>query len=163
MKKNIWIIVAIVVIVLIGGGILANQYNWFAGNPSPSPLPSPDITADWKTYRNDEYGFEMKYPGNFEMDLKNVIETYEKGTNLGYEWPRLIIEPESLVSEYDLSREQYKAAKESRVFAKQGDSMGFNVIYVSSRNNRVYFNCYLYQSLDIEICNQILSTFRFTK
>ncbi|MBU1102498.1 hypothetical protein KJ853_02465 [Patescibacteria group bacterium] len=34
----------------------------FAECPSASPSVSPDATADWQTYRNQEYGFEVKYP-----------------------------------------------------------------------------------------------------
>jgi len=51
-------------------------------NPTPSPPPptpsptqpqatstQPQIdTSNWKTYRNEEYGFEVKYPGDWEVD-----------------------------------------------------------------------------------------------
>lgn len=32
----------------------------------PSPTPAPDPTADWQTYRNDEYGFELRHPKDFK-------------------------------------------------------------------------------------------------
>jgi len=41
-------------------------------SPTPSSIstesisPTPDPTADWKTYENKEYGFSFKYPTNFQ-------------------------------------------------------------------------------------------------
>lgn len=35
------------------------------------PSPTPDPTANWKTYRNDKYGFEFKYPEDYSLaDIK---------------------------------------------------------------------------------------------
>lgn len=36
-------------------------------------------TSDWKTYRNEEYGFEFRYPGEWEIDIQekgNVIKLW---------------------------------------------------------------------------------------
>lgn len=44
----------------------------------PTPTPTIDI-SDWKTYKNDKYGFEFKYPSNWfgggtEYDLSKLID-----------------------------------------------------------------------------------------
>jgi hypothetical protein len=33
--------------------------------PTPQPISVPEIPDDWLTYRNDEFGFELKYPQQY--------------------------------------------------------------------------------------------------
>lgn len=41
-------------------------------NEEPVPSAEPIDTSNWKTYRNEEYGFEFKYPEGF-FDLKEMF------------------------------------------------------------------------------------------
>jgi len=73
-----YILIVLVLGILVGGGILGYQ-EYTARKETPTPTSPIDETADWKVYRNEEYGFELKYPiaaekkeGNhyvFELDL----------------------------------------------------------------------------------------------
>jgi len=68
------IILIIIGVLVVAGGLYYYQTQTEPDIIQPSPTPSPqpttqDETADWKTYRNDEYGFEFKYPGEYEMDI----------------------------------------------------------------------------------------------
>jgi hypothetical protein len=76
MKILIPVIVAVAVI-LVGGVFLLNQTP--APQPSPTPVPTPtpspipiptptpEIPVDWKTYRNEELEFEVRYPSNLQV------------------------------------------------------------------------------------------------
>jgi len=44
-------------------------------------------TADWKTYRNEEYGFEFRYPQYYSVNKKySIWETDNGAYNLKKEW-----------------------------------------------------------------------------
>lgn len=64
------ITIIIVLVVLVGGGILTYQY-WRMPKEEVK-----DETADWQTYRNEEYGFSFKYP----QEWGDVI--IEQGKNI---------------------------------------------------------------------------------
>jgi hypothetical protein len=63
MQKTL-VIILIVVIVALSGVIIWQNL----GSKSPAVNNQPPIsdeTADWKTYTNEQYGFEMKYPSDW--------------------------------------------------------------------------------------------------
>ncbi len=73
--SKIWIL--IISIIVIAGGILAWQYFGVPKEEVKAPGEkieevvskevAEDETANWKTYRNEEYGFEVKYPSDYEI------------------------------------------------------------------------------------------------
>jgi hypothetical protein len=46
--------------------------------PCPGPVSTADPTANWKTYTNSEYGFQIKYPDSYQIVSDN------------YGWPKAI-------------------------------------------------------------------------
>ena len=50
------ILVVIIVLAVVGGGLVAWKQGWIGE------------TANWKTYANNDYGFEFKYPQTFFLD-----------------------------------------------------------------------------------------------
>lgn len=55
------ILVVIIVLVVVGGGFVAWKQGWILGE-----------TANWKTYTNNDYGFEFKYPQTFFLDSQFI-------------------------------------------------------------------------------------------
>lgn len=108
--KTNWKFIGIVVIlaVIFGGGM------WFLSKPTLEKPIMPeeeikevteevevseeiieDATADWQTYRNEEYGFEVKYPRDWtvkEDTLANEINFGERGLVTGVGGEKIIIE-----------------------------------------------------------------------
>lgn len=76
---TVGVIIAVLVIAVIGGGIylvLSQQQQPAAPPPAVTEEPkvqepTTDETADWKVYRNEKYGFEVRYPGEWgELDFR---------------------------------------------------------------------------------------------
>lgn len=79
--KTNWIFLLIVVVLaaIVGGGILCLQKNML--QPGTITLSPQDETTNWKTYRDDDFGFEIKYPPNWEFGRE--IHSYFTPPNLG--------------------------------------------------------------------------------
>ncbi len=77
--KKAWI--TVVVLLALGGGVAAYFYWWLPKQNAPAPVvlePQPTSTvagatdiADWKTYTDEKYGFEFKYPEEWSLNFTN--------------------------------------------------------------------------------------------
>ena len=78
--SKIWILIIIFII----GGILAWQYFGVLKEEVE------DETTNWKTYRNEEYGFEIKYPKDWydygPYQNVEIISTFSKSKYEKYYW-----------------------------------------------------------------------------
>ena len=78
------ILLIVLLAVIVGGVVTYKYYLVSEGGPSAGEVPgeSQDETADWKTYKNEKYGFEVKYPSDFlisnkEKELERIIGIME--------------------------------------------------------------------------------------
>lgn len=78
---------------------------------SPTPVSTPDLTANWKTYINDVYNYSIKYPlgwrtqvqaagaGDKEAGSKSsLVDIFKLGAENQYPLYRLSIEPFEIMS-----------------------------------------------------------------
>ena len=64
------VIVFVVAVIIAVGGILLLQgvvRNQVSHTPTFTPSPQPQATKGWQTYRNDEFGFEVKHPAQLPL------------------------------------------------------------------------------------------------
>jgi len=93
-NKNILLIIGL--LILISLGVILGLRLSLKQKPQPTPPQSvqapaisqptqapqqkqePIDTSNWKTYRNEEYGFEVRYPTNWEVEESNLFVYEDK-------------------------------------------------------------------------------------
>lgn len=70
-KNSKFILVALLILIIAGIYFLYKYLNIttvpYPNQESPSAIQERDKMLNWKTYRNEEYGFEIKYPPDFSV------------------------------------------------------------------------------------------------
>ncbi|MEK7518013.1 MAG: hypothetical protein AAB583_05710 [Patescibacteria group bacterium] len=62
--------------------------------PVPSPQPQTLNTSTWQTYRNDEFGFEVRYPNYFTIHMQTLRSFKAKSSH--FDWLELTLHPQQL-------------------------------------------------------------------
>ncbi len=144
-----------------------------------TPMPIVDETANWQTYTNDKYGFEVKYPNNSMPSDKTGLESEIRFTNINLDTTNFIINisennAKSSSSNFISDPELYK-----KIEIKNQNNITWNIswftggsgaeknpISASAINNGYVFEIYLDRDeKESSLTNiyQILSTFKFTE
>lgn len=137
-----------------------------------NPTVTINSTADWQTYRNDEYGFEFKYPEEWELENEY---SGDDGMSVGFHE----IKNSNLTLFISVGDEDEKngierlAAEQKSEIKKSARTIGgvdadyfggviefssYNAFIFSQNNNYFVISDY---NIDKLLLNQILSTFRF--
>ena len=178
MSKQSIIIVIIILALGVGGWYVYSQNqavnppvgdNGMVGN---SDIDTSDVAQEgWQTYRNEEYGFEIKYPPNWiagGMLLRNQIDTKQEILFIvdkhnqqeidiyswikTQKWPS----PESIDSQFI----SFNQIDDTKAFQQRqtGTVYFVNSKYIFMVNNGISMERRI---VDEELFNQILSTFKF--
>lgn len=164
------VIVIILAVLLLGGYIAYRQYTNVVDDDSGQEVwVLEQEMANWKTYRNEEYGIEFNYPPKFAVYLFN-----DKNSNLS----RLDIVEDSAV-EYTFMRFEIDSeggeppsattADYYRLTKGENQNLVITPMSVNSsllRNSRTYYVKFIRNQGTKDqkpTFDRILSTFKFTK
>jgi len=191
MKKALFIIIVVVLIILAFGVFFGWQYLAEIFKFYPEQIKTQNEAANWKTYTNTQHGFEFKYPSNWKLeqsDLFTIIKSpdfkssyYESGAELLVNGSKIRILNSNLgrfssVQEYINSQEEngFNLSDRKQIKIGEVDSVEYYWGYEGPVELFVNFikDGYLHQitfvsvaeernDKDYSIFKEILSTFKF--
>ncbi|MEK9185339.1 MAG: hypothetical protein AAB863_01050, partial [Patescibacteria group bacterium] len=154
------------------------------GQTFVNPDQKVDPTEGWQTYRNDQYGFEFKYPNNLEItnifDKKDFILNPDDPASKPFDWfslhlsdqresqifnfsmeinnPGTGFEGSEIISKSIISINGIQVEKQVLQVAYGEDKGSKSALYIFSRLGNGYM---IYATDTYELADTILSTFKF--
>jgi len=173
--------------IIVGGGLLIADYRKVSeptklSQEQPTEIIKEEIkdeTADWQVYRNEEYGFEVKYPEKWNYNGGPLPYTFYFGESGPYDYQvGITVEENSSIEKFKDSyqncektfvdnKEGLKCEGRNWIETERGVEVNYfvNYIYIKIKNNDRFYLFSVFasdESLDrIKTFNQILSTFKF--
>ena len=192
-SKKLLVSIIILVAVIGGYSVFAKYQSWwpFGDVAVSTPTSTLNETSDWKTYRNEEYGLEVKYPPNTKIEesgqysIKSILMIDDsKKVDSGYEFsflsPRVFeidVHPTNLVEDQYNTALSYMVVpgsisniridNEEAVILKRNWNDLYSEVILIKHDSRLYTLLYLEDDIKLnnhgnyDIAKKILSTFKF--
>lgn len=178
-QKSLLIVVIIILVGAAGYFAFVRKSEPVAQQPSPTSAPK-DETANWETYYNNEYGYSIAVPMGMGIEVNLTTSNIYLGgaANIGISIFYLknndpkILEPNILPSdffEHGLDQASKTTVggmtfyQSKKAYSLPGVRIMNTYVYGSKYNYQLGFSDEHDDSTKLDLANQIIGTFMFTK
>ena len=186
-KAPKWILIGGLLVLLFGGAVFgAYKLGQSQIQPKPTPLaqvvtPTPDSTANWKTFTSSNYHYSFKYPENWfstDCNNKNLLLLHSQGipSCIDVAGAELVFEINNkdnpsligdLLTGNELLLQNTSQGNDIKKYyfksKNQNDQPGAFAIYKIPLNGGYELDVVVFNKSNENITDQILSTLKFLK